>query len=377
MKKKIVYLVLLILLISCKENNNEIEIVSDKGKKIRTAYATGFDVIKHEGYTIITLKNPWPEADKTFTYLLVDKKNKVPKKIPHDALVRTPVEKIVVTSTTHIPALEALGELDKLVGFPNTSFISSEVARKRIDAGKVKELGKNESINTEVLLNIEPDVVVGFAVNGNNKTFNTIQKAGIPVVYNAAWIEKHALGRAEWIKFFGHLLNKEKEADTIFNTIVSDYISTKKIAEKVIERPTVLGGSMFKDIWSVPYGNSWVAQFIGDANGNYLWKDTEGAGSIALNIESVLEKAQQADIWVTSGGSITKEELLARNQHYEQFKAFQEGNVYLANKKGATGGLLFFELGPNRPDLILKDLIKIFHPELMPTHELYFYQKIK
>jgi len=377
MTKNIVYLFALVFLISCKKNNTEIKAVSDKGETIKTEFATGFEVIEYENYNVISLKKPWPNADKTFTYLLVDKNKEVPENVSYDALVRVPVEKIVVTSTTHIPALESLGEIDKLVGFPNTKFISSEAARKRVDSGEIKELGKNENINTEVLLDIQPDVVVGFAVNGNNKTFNTIQKAGIPVLYNAAWIEQHALGRAEWVKFFGYLFKKEAKANTVFNKIVVDYKNAKTLAKKTTDRPTVLAGSMFKDVWNVPYGNSWVAQFISDAGGDYLWAESKGSGSIALNIESVLEKAQQADCWISTGGTADKKELTDRNQHYAQFKAFQDNDTYIANRKGATGGLLFYELGPNRPDLILKDLIKIFHPELLPNHELFFYQKIK
>lgn len=377
MKKHIGLLIAFVFLISCKKNNNEIATVSGKGKIIKTQYATGFEVTEFEKYNIIELTKPWPNADRTFVYLLVDKDEEVPKNVSYDALVRTPVDKIVVTSTTHIPALESLGEIDKLVGFPNTKFISSEAARKRIDEGKVKELGKNENINTEVLLSIQPDIVVSFAINGNNKTFNTIQKAGIPVLYNAAWIEEHALGRAEWVKFFGYLFKKEAQANTVFNDIVTNYKKAMKLAKSTSKKPTILGGSMFKDVWNVPYGNSWVAQFFADANGDYLWSDTKGSGSIALNIESVIEKAQDADIWVTTGTAMSKKELRDRNQHYKQFKAFQENNTYVANRKGATGGLLFYELGPNRPDLILKDLIKIFHPELLPNHQLYFYTKIE
>jgi len=377
MKKYIVFLIAFVFLTSCKKNYNEIEVVSGKGETIKTEYATGFEVTEYENHNIIQLIKPWPNADRTFVYLLVDKDKEVPKNVSYDALVRTPVDKIVVTSTTHIPALESLGEIDKLVGFPNTKFISSKAARKRIDEGKVKELGKNENINTEVLLNIQPDVVISFAINGNNKTFNTIQKAGIPVLYNAAWIEEHALGRAEWVKFFGYLFKKEAQANIVFNDIVTNYKKAKKLAKSTSYKPTILGGSMFKDVWNVPYGNSWVAQFIADANGDYLWSDTKGSGSIALNIESVIEKAQDADVWVTTGTAMSKKELTARNQHYKQFRAFQENNTYVANRKGATGGLLFYELGPNRPDLILKDLIKIFHPELLPKHQLYFYTKIE
>ena len=370
-------LLLLFIFVSCKKEVPNQDSKSTIIKQKPLEYATGFEVEKHIGYTVIHLNTPWPNADKKFTYLLVDRGTKAPKEIKHDALIQVPIEKVVVTSTTHIPLLEALGEEHKLLGFPNTNFVSSEKTRKRIDTGKVVELGKNENLNTELLLDLQPDVIIGFAINGNNKTFKTIQNAGIPVLYNAAWVEKNILGRAEWIKFFGYLFKKEKLANEIFNQITSDYNEAKKLANNVSKKPTVLAGSMFKDIWHVPYGSSWGAQFITDAGGDYLWKDTKGSGSISLNIESVLEKAQQADYWVTLGTETSKEQLSARNVHYKEFEAFQEGNTFIANSTGATGGLLFYELGPNRPDLILKDLIHIFHPNLLPNHQPIFYHQLK
>jgi len=376
MRNNIIVLLLAFLCVTCKKNTRFVNNQENRGVRIENKYATGFEVIEYEGFTVVELNSPWPNADKKYTYLLVNKGVVVPKNIVYDAIVQVPVEKIVVTSTTHIPSLEALGVLDKLIGFPNTEFISSPVARKRIDLGVIQDLGNNESINTEVLLNMEPDVVIGFALNGKNKTYNTIQKSGIPVMYNAAWIENHALGRAEWIKFFGCIFKKEKEAAKIFTSIVTDYNIAKKLAMSVSEKPTVLAGSMFKDIWNIPYGNSWAGQFIADAGGDYLWAETEGAGSLSLNIESVLEKAQQANYWITLGAEKTKEALSARNVHYKQFDAFQKNNIYIANRTGETGGLLFYELGPNRPDLILKDLIHIFHPDLMPDYIPTFYQQL-
>lgn len=377
MLNKLTPLLFLFVLLSCKKEANTNSSVDANNSKIKLEYATGFDVEKHSGYSIIHLNTPWPKADKKFTYLLVDRGNKAPKDVKYDALIQVPIEKVVVTSTTHIPLLEALGEDHKLVGFPNTNFVSSKKTRKRIDNGEIAELGKNENLNTELLLDLQPDAVIGFAINGNNKTFKTIQNAGIPVLYNAAWVEQNILGRAEWIKFFGYLFKKETEANRIFKQITTDYNEAKKLANNVSEKPTVLAGSMFKDIWHVPYGSSWGAQFISDAGGDYLWKETKGSGSISLNIESVLEKAQQADYWVTLGTETSKEQLNARNIHYKEFEAFQKGNTYIANSTGATGGLLFYELGPNRPDLILKDLIHVLHPSLLPNHQPIFYQQLK
>lgn len=370
--------VFLLCFVSCKEvSKKEVKAVKETSSKVDLKYATGFTIDKFEGYSVVQLNSPWPNADKQFKYLLVEKGVAPPNDIKYDAVVQVPLEKVVVTSTTHIPLLEALGEEHKLVGFPNTKYISSPKTRQLIKEQKVIELGENESINTELLLDMEPDAVIGFAINGNNKTFRTIQNAGIPVLYNAAWIEKNILGRAEWIKFFGCLFQKEKLAKNIFNKIEAEYNAAKDIATSINDKPTVLAGSMFKDIWHVPYGDSWAAQFITDAGGDYLWADSKGSGSISLNVESVLDKAQQADYWITLGTEISKDQLNDRNVHYKEFEAFQNGNTFIANATGETGGLLFYELGPNRPDLILKDLISVFHPELMPNHQLVFYSQLK
>jgi iron complex transport system substrate-binding protein len=282
-----------------------------------------------------------------------------------------------VTSTTHIPALELLGVEQTLVGFPGTDYISSEKTRILIDDGKVRELGKNEGINTEVLLELNPDVVIGFGVDGVNKTFETIKKARIPVIYNGDWVESSALAKAEWIKFFGVLFNKEKEADSIFNRIETDYIEAKGIAQQAKKQPTVLSGAMHKDVWYLPNGSSPEAQFLKDANVNYLWSDTSGNGSLALSFEVVLEKAKTADLWLSPSYYISFEQLEKANSLYTNFDAFKNKNIFsFADTTGETGGVLYYELGTARPDLVLKDLIKICHPELLKNYEPYFFKRL-
>lgn len=365
-----------LLFLSCKKELSE-KTIEVSAQSYKMQYAKGFEVETHEDYKLIKITKPWPKATKTYNYLLLDKNQEPPKNISYDELIRTPISSIVVTSTTHIHSLEALGVESKLVGFPNTRFISSPKTRGLIDQGKVKELGKNESLNTEVLIDLNPDVVIGFSIDGSNKTYETLKKASIPVLYNAAWVEEHALGRAEWIIFFGHLFNLENKATGIYNDIIDNYKQAQEIALNAKYEPSVLCGTMFKDTWHLPYGNSWATEFLNDANANYLWKETKGSGSIALNFESVLEKAQNADFWVAPSSHESLDALLKTNSHYQEFDAFKNKKVYMANKKGPTGGLLFYEVAPNRPDLMLKDLIKIFHPELLPNYELNFYSQLK
>lgn len=370
---------ILILNISCKEDSNKNSTSNlSKGQDSDIKYAQGFAISHFQGYKIITLKNPWPGASQTFRYALLEKNGVLPKDQNFDAVVNIPIKKIVVTSTTHIPSLESLGEIESLKGFPNLDYISSEKVRALISHGKIKEVGKNEDLNTEILLDLSPQAVVGFAMDGKNSTLTTLQKSGIPVLYNSDWTENSPLGKAEWIKFFGALYNKEKLADSIFNEIETAYLQAKEIASQAIHIPTVISGAMYKDIWYMPQGDSWGAKFIEDANGNYLWKDSKGSGGLSLNLESVLEKGYNADIWIGPGQFTSLFDLKKSSSAYIQFKAFKEGKVYSYNsKKGAKGGSLYFELAPNRPDIVLKDMIKIFHPELLPDYSLYFFAKLK
>lgn len=378
MQKLLLLLIFFLLIISCKEVQKPTSSSTETEKAIQITYAKGFEIQSFNEYKVITLKNVWPGSEREFKYALIEKGATLPSSETFDAIIEIPVKKIVVTSTTHIPSLEMLGVEESLVGFPNLDYISSIKTRKRIAEDAIVELGRNEDINTEVLINLSPDLVVGFAVDGVNKTLSIIKKTGIPIVYNGDWTETSPLGKAEWIKFFGVFFKKEKEADSIFSEIMTQYLIAKEKALKAKNRPTVLSGAMYKDVWHLPQGNSWAAQFIADANGEYLWKESEGTGSLSLNLENVLEKGVNADYWIGPGYFSSLLQLKDTHSVYIQFDAFKNENVYnFTNKKGETGGLLYFELAPNRPDIVLKDIIKILHPELLPEHELFFFDKLQ
>ncbi|MFI0428030.1 ABC transporter substrate-binding protein [Mariniflexile sp. HMF6888] len=379
MKKNILFL-LFICFIACKNDPNKQLTEVLEGESLVLKYAKGFSVVDYGTYKILEIKNPWPKAEKTYRFALVQKEA-LPKitlnSDEFEGIITIPIKKLVVTSTTHIPSLELLNVEQTLVGFPGIDYISSEKTRNRIENGLVRELGKNEGINTEVLLELKPDVVVGFGIDGNNRTFETIKKSGIPVIFNGDWVEESPLAKAEWMKFFGVLFNKEKEADAIFNTIEQNYLEAKKLAENSKNRPTILSGAMHNDIWYLPNGTSTEAQLLKDANTNYLWSDSKGTGSLSLNFETVYSKAKDADIWLSPSNYVSKEALKNGNSHHTMFKAFQNNTIYSSiSTTGKSGGILYFELGTTRPDLILKDLIKICHPELLKNHDLYFFKHL-
>lgn len=371
---------ILVFFLSCGEKKKQLPLEQNSADS-GIEYATGFSIQKNADFTEIEVNSAWPGAEKSFTYALVPREKLTSMTFPrdaYDAIIATPVQRMVVTSTTHIPSLEALGVLNTVVGFPNTDLISSEEARKLVNNGQIEELGTNENINTEMVLELNPEMVMGFGINDTNKAYSTIKQSGIAVVYNGDWVEQTPLGKAEWIKFFAPFFQKEKEADSIFSEIETAYTEAKTLAQQAIEKPTVLTGGLYKDVWYVAGGKSWMAQFLTDANADYIWSESENTGSIGLSLEAVLEKGQQADFWFNPSSHTTYEEVKLANAHYQQFKAFSEKNIYSnAIEKGAKGGLIFYELAPQRPDLVLKDFIRILHPDLLPDYEPFFFKPLR
>jgi iron complex transport system substrate-binding protein len=374
---KFTLLLYILFVFGCKQKK-EVSNANAASSKNEIQYAAGFEIYKHEGYSIVKITNPWPEAKETFSYVLKQKNAIIPDSLMNFTIIPIPIKTIVVTSTTHIPSLEMLGVENTLVGFPNTDYISSEETRKRIEAGKVREVGKNENLNTEVLIDMQPDMIVGFGLTNSNPTLDILQKSGLKVMLNGDWTEQSPLGKAEWIKFFGALYGLDSKANSIFSEIEKEYNATLALAKKASKKPTALSGAMFQDQWYVPQGESWASLFLKDAHANYLWADTKGTGGLSLPFEVVLEKAQKAEFWIAPGDFSSLKQMSDSNPHYAQFDSFKNKKVYsYALNKGAKGGILYFEWSPTRPDWVLKDLIKIFHPELLPNHKLFFFQKLE
>lgn len=364
------------LFIQCKKESQQEAEIQSPANEIH--YAKGLEIYKHNGFTIVKITSPWPNAKEQFTYILQEKNGIIPDSLKQFTAISVPIQSIVVTSTTHIPALELLGVENTLVGFPNTDYISSVKTRKLIATGKVREVGTNETLNTEVLIDMNPDVIVSFGLNNSNPTLDNLKKSGLKVMLNGDWTEQSPLGKAEWIKFFGALYGLDSKANTLFSAIEKEYKNTLALAQKATRKPTVLSGAMFQEQWYVPQGESWASLFLKDAKANYLWADSKGTGSLSLPFETILEKAQEAEYWISPGDFSSLQQMSESNPHYKQFDAFQNKKVYsYAINKGAKGGIVYFEWSPTRPDWVLKDLIKIFHPELLPNHKLFFFQKLE
>lgn len=373
---KILLFLAVVTFIGCKKSEKS-ESTSISNTKNEIEHASSLALYKYEGYSMVKVINPWPNAKKDFTYILKKKNTIIPDSLQKYTSVQVPLQSIVVTSTTVIPYLEMLGVENRLVGFPHTDYISSEKTRKLIDNASVKNVGQNEKLNMEQLIEMTPELIVTFGIDNTNPMIDNLEKSGLKVLIQADWMEQSPLGKAEWIKLYGALFGKEKEAKTLFDGIVKNYNEALALVATKKPEATVLYGAMYQDQWYVAKANSWVAQFLKDAKAHYLWSDTEGTGSLGLSFEKILEKAKSANYWIATGSYKTVAELAKTNPHYSQFDAFKSKQVYtFEGKKGATGGTIYYESAPSRPDLVLKDYIKIFHPELLPNYTFTFAQKL-
>ncbi|MDR7128999.1 iron complex transport system substrate-binding protein [Algoriphagus sp. 4150] len=347
-------------------------------EKIDLSYASGFTISRGNGLWELEVTQAWAEADRIFTYLILEENAEKPEG-HFDAMIQLPVEKIILTSTTHIPHLDILNVTEKLIGFPNLDLISSEKTWARIDAGQVEDLGAGPSANTEIVIDLDPDWIMISTQGDNLKYLDLLEQANIPAVINGEYVEQHPLGRAEWIKFTGVLLGKYEEAVVAFDKVEKDYLEAERLSDSISDSllPTVLSGVLYQDIWYAPGSESWGANILENAGGNYIFSDQKGTGSAQLNYEFVLENALEADFWIGSADFPDLKTMGNSEPRYKAFKAYQSGNVFsYTQKRGRAGGLEYFELGYMRPDLILKDLIKILHPDLLPEYELYFYQQL-
>jgi iron complex transport system substrate-binding protein len=290
-----------------------------------------------------------------------------------------PVSTIVPMSSTQLPHLEDLGLLDHIVGVNQLAFIYNPTVRAMVESGQVAELTNAAmEVNVEVALDLNPSLIMDFSSGAPEfDTFPALIDAGLPVVINGDWTEDTTLGRAEWIKFMAVFYNAEAKADEVFAGIVGQYEEAAQLAQSAAERPTVFTSSPYQGFWYMPGGGSYVAELLADAGADYVFADDTSVGSLSLDFESVFERAQDADVWINVDFA-SLEDMAGADERFAEFAAFQNGQVYAFNRRvQEQGGNDYYESSAARPHLILLDLVKIFHPDLVPDHEFVYYRQLE
>ena len=351
------------------------------GEKVAIHHAKGFSIKYFTNYKVVTIVSPFEKTADTVRYVLVQRGTAHPKGFSSNQIIEIPIRNLVAMSSMHVGLISFLDAEDILVGLGDLKYVSSPKVIERIKAGKIAELGKGQSINEEKLITMHPDLLMAMGSPvARMDRYTTVNEAGVPVLINSEWVETTPLGRAEWVKLMAALLNKEKEVNEKFAQVEKEYNRLTALTRNVSPKPSLISGINSKDAWFVPDGDSYMTKFFHDAGATYHWSNTKATGSLPLNFEAVYPIALKADFWLNVGiGNLeSKQDVLAKDARYADFKAFKTGQIYSYSKQiNERGSNAFWESGAVNPQVVLADLIKILHPNLLPKHELVYYKQIK
>ncbi|MEZ4683044.1 MAG: ABC transporter substrate-binding protein [Caldilineaceae bacterium] len=294
-------------------------------------------------------------------------------------IVAVPVQSIATMSTSYLPFLDALGVLDRLVAVDDVTYVNNPTVLAMAAAGDLVQIGYGAGVNVEQLLDLAPEIIMTYGSGSPDYDAHPVLlNAGLHAVVNAEWLETSPLGRAEWGKFIALFFNKEAQAEAQFAAVAQRYAELAAQATAVDEKPTVMTDSEYQGSWYVAGGDSFTAQYLADAGADYLWADEASTGSIPLAFEAVYDKAADADYWINVGFVNSLDEMVAADARYADFAPFQNGNVWNNNKtQNANGGNDYYESAVANPDVVLADLISIFHPALLPDHETVYFQQLQ
>lgn len=342
-------------------------------------YAENFTIERHDTHTLLTVDLVAGEADRSYRYALVPKKNELPDLPDAIPVIRTPVSRVVVMETVYIGYLDALDQLDSIAGAATVDFVSQPDVRAGIEAGRIEAVQIGQSLDIERLMLLQPDLILT-SISGD-PAFDVPPKlirSGLPVVITAGYMEPHPLARAEWIRFIATFFEACDEADDFFAQRAEQYMALRSRTQELKTRPTVFSGAPYSGTWHVAGGESYTARIIEDAGGDYLWADDRSQKAIPLDTERVFLKAAEADIWLHPSYYRSLTQLSGADPRFAKFEAAQTGRVYNNTRQvGANGGNNIWERGVVYPDEVLADLIHCFHPERLPKHGLIYYERLK
>ena len=364
---------LLALGVGCKSRHSAS--AGDALSALRMEYAGRIRIDSSEHYILVRVQNPWDTARILHTYVLVGRETELPEGLPEGTLVRTPVEKALVYSSVHCGLLSELGAIDRIGGICYLQYIEIPEIQNRCASGRMVDAGNTMNPDIEKIIDFHPDAIL-LSPFENSGGYGRIEKLGIPVIECADYMETSPLGRSEWMRFFGLLFGKRRQADSLFTAVRADYLQLCDLVKSVNQRPTVISELKSGSAWYVPGGKSTTGRLYQDAGATYMWAEDEHSGSIPLSFETVFDRGQDADFWLFKYNrqqDKTLTELKSDYASYAGFRAFQTGQVYGCN----SGQVPFYTETPFHPERLLEDLIRIFHPGVLPAGECRYFKRLE
>lgn len=397
MVRTLLFILLAVLLSSCGGRQTA---SADGGDTVPFRYAQLLQLVRHDGYTVATIRHPWRQDAVLHRYVLVPADAPVPEGspaapvpegspadapvpegFPEGTVIRTPLRRSVVFTTVHCSLLSMLHREASVAGVADLKYIKAPYVQEGVAAGRIVDCGDGMSPVIEKIIDLHPDALL-LSPFENSGGYGQLEEIDIPIVECAEYMEPSPLGRAEWVRFYGLLYGCEHEADSLFALVDSSYHALRHTVMSESRNPdtapktSVLVDKVTGSVWYVPGGRSTIGQMLSDAGARYPWASDDRSGSIALPFETVLERAGDCDVWLLrySGQQpLTRQQLLSEHRGYNQFRSFREGRVYGCNVEQS----MFYEDSPFRPDLLLSDFIKILHPDIPDLPALRYYHKVE
>lgn len=352
----------------------EEEVSTSVAERITPLYAQGFKVTYTDNGCLLEIQDPQREESRIFKYMLVDRGAEVEAPDGYVKL-EVPVKSVICMTSLQLSSFIKLDELDKVVGVTSTRHLFNEEINRRLKEGLTHKIGIEGNFDNEVIMGVNPNVILisPFKRGG----YDAIKDVGIPLIPHLGYKEMTPLGQAEWIKFVGLIIGETEKANRLFSEIESRYNELKKLAETVKDRPVVFSGELRGGNWYAVGGKSFLAQLFKDAGADYFLKDDEHSGGVTLDFETVYSQASKAKYWriVNSyNGTFSYDALKDEDARYADFDAFKNKGVVYCNMREVP----FYESMPTHPEVVLSDLIKIFHPQLLPEdYEPVFYRLLR
>ncbi len=348
---------------------------ADAGDTIKFAYADNITAVRHNKYTVVTLDNPWKRGTKLHTYILVERSDSGRvSDLPQGTVVYTPLTRNIVFTAPHCQLLQWIGAGATIAGVCDIGYMHQPYIKARAASGKIADCGSSMSPSVERMATVKPQAI--FVSPYDNSNYGALERMGVPIIECADYMETSALGRAEWMRFYGMLAGRAREADTLFAKVVANYKALASQARKAGKGRSIITEKRVGGVWYCPGGQSSMARLIADAGGHYVFSNDSHSGSLTMAPEAVLQKAENAETWIfvySAPQPPTRKTLLAEYDGYKVLKAFREGNVYACDSEHST----YFEELSFRPDLLLRDLVQILHPGIKGFGPTRYYHKIE
>ena len=368
----------LVLFFSCRKQETNLSSGEERaGAQYSDSiyYARGFRIETHPHFKLVQINNPWHSNQTLQTYILVSKADSLPEHLPPGIVIRTPLEKTVVFSSVICGILSELDALSSLAGVAEPEYVAIPSIQSALACGKIQDVGRASQPDIEKLMLIEPEAIISNPVNEAGA--RSLGKLTIPSIPCLEWMENHPLGQTEWIRLIGLFFEKAGFADSLFFATVHSYHALKALTDTITCRPSVFAEKKYGDFWHMPGGQSYFAHLLNDAGADYIFKDNPATGSVPFAFETILEQAGKADFWLFkyySSQDMTYRQLADEFANYALFDAYKKHQIFTCNTLKTP---FYYQELPLHPDWVLRDLIRIFHPALLPEDSGRYYFKMQ